>query len=551
MRSVKIASRLEIACHLFPAPRHLYGVKMPAAEAAAEDACLVALSVAGSREAFGQIVARYQSLVASIAFSATGSLSQSEDLAQETFLAAWKHLPKLREPARLRAWLSGIARNFVNNAVRRDKVAASEPLESAVQAPAPGPLPQEAAISRQEEVILWRTLEQIPDAYREPLVLFYREHQSIERVAQSLDLREDVVRQRLSRGRKLLHGQVTAFLESALERSSPGAAFTIGVVASLPLAAGSASAATVGAAAVKGSALAKSAWLAAAFQALIGPVAGAAGSYFAVRAALSGTRSPRERAAVLRQTWSIGGGAVIFAAALLGFLMIPNFWLGHLALFTALGIAVPLAYASWFIAASARCLRELRTIRAEERALHPELFHGALEYRSKRMLLGIPLVHIRYAPPEVDARPAIGWIAVGDRALGVLFAMGQFAAGTISLGSVSIGLVSMGAISAGPLSMGGVSLGILALGGVALGWASFGGFAIGAKAAAGAFAVARDFAQGELAVAGHANDPAAHEFFSSSHAVPIIPILIAILCLVSVIAPALVAWRSARQLDFR
>jgi hypothetical protein len=47
------------------------------------DAELVEASLAGNRESFGHIVARYQSLVCSLAYSATGSLGQSEDLAQE------------------------------------------------------------------------------------------------------------------------------------------------------------------------------------------------------------------------------------------------------------------------------------------------------------------------------------------------------------------------------------------------------------------------------------------------------------------------------------
>jgi DNA-directed RNA polymerase specialized sigma24 family protein len=56
------------------------------------DAELVAESLAGNRDAFGQIIARYQSLVCSLAYSGTGSLSQSEDLAQETFVVAWASL---------------------------------------------------------------------------------------------------------------------------------------------------------------------------------------------------------------------------------------------------------------------------------------------------------------------------------------------------------------------------------------------------------------------------------------------------------------------------
>jgi len=48
--------------------------------------------------------------VCSLAYCATGSLTESEDLAQETFLAAWRQLAELREPSKLRPWLCGIAR---------------------------------------------------------------------------------------------------------------------------------------------------------------------------------------------------------------------------------------------------------------------------------------------------------------------------------------------------------------------------------------------------------------------------------------------------------
>jgi DNA-directed RNA polymerase specialized sigma24 family protein len=44
-----------------------------------------------------------------------------------------------------------------------------------------------------EEAILWRVIERIPENYREPLVLFYREHQSVEDVAAALDLNTDPV----------------------------------------------------------------------------------------------------------------------------------------------------------------------------------------------------------------------------------------------------------------------------------------------------------------------------------------------------------------------
>src|SRR5271163_393959 len=107
--------------------------------AANDDVDLVSESLSGNRDAFGQIVARYQSLICSLAYSATGNLSQSEDLAQETFLAAWKQLGDLREPAKLRAWLCDIARNLIHNSLRRqgrEPVHAAETLDAIHESPA-------------------------------------------------------------------------------------------------------------------------------------------------------------------------------------------------------------------------------------------------------------------------------------------------------------------------------------------------------------------------------------------------------------------------------
>ena len=230
------------------------------------DAQLVECTLAGDRAAFTTIVKRYQSLVCSITYNATGSLSLSEDLAQDAFLAAWKQLSELREPARLRSWLCGITRFLVGKEFRRqgrEPLHAAEPLEEIQEPSSPEASPLLQAVSREEEAILWRALERIPDSYREPLILFYREEKSIERVAAELELSEDAVKQRLSRGRKLLHEEVVAFVEGTLSRTAPGQSFSNAVLAMLP----AVPAATVGAGlAGKSAAMAMSgsmtAWLA-------------------------------------------------------------------------------------------------------------------------------------------------------------------------------------------------------------------------------------------------------------------------------------------------
>src|SRR3954451_3332828 len=145
------------------------------------DAELVALSLAGDRDAFGRIVTRYQTLLCSLAYSATGSLSQSEDLAQETFVTAWEQLADLREPEKLRSWLCRISRNLTCDALRergREPVYNAELLEEVLELPAAQPPPSDCSIRREEEAILWRSIERIPENYRQPLVLYYREHQS-------------------------------------------------------------------------------------------------------------------------------------------------------------------------------------------------------------------------------------------------------------------------------------------------------------------------------------------------------------------------------------
>ena len=224
------------------------------------DVELVEESRNGNREAFRQIIERYQTLVSSLAYCATGDVGQSEDLAQETFVAAWTELADLREPAKLRSWLCGIARFVIGKELRRqgrEPAHAAESLEATDTWISPEPLPTDQAIGNEEKRILWRSLERIPEIYREPLVLFYREHQSIEAVARGLGLSEDAVKQRLSRGRKLLQEEFLAFVATALRETTPGKTFTLGVLAALPVLVTTATAATVTATATQGGPAAK------------------------------------------------------------------------------------------------------------------------------------------------------------------------------------------------------------------------------------------------------------------------------------------------------
>jgi hypothetical protein len=117
---------------------------------------------------------------------------------------------------------------------------------------------------------------------------------------------------------------------------------------------------------------------------------------------------------------------------------------------------------------------------------------------------------------DLKGRAAVGWIAIGDKAYGILFASGSFAVGGIAAGAVGIGLVSFGGLAIGALALGGGAVGWWALGGAAIGWLSFGGMAVAWKAAMGGVAVAHEFALGGLAIGEQVNNELAKTFVAES-----------------------------------
>jgi hypothetical protein len=254
---------------------------------------------------------------------------------------------------------------------------------------------------------------------------------------------------------------------------------------------------------------------------LLGPVLGVLGGYLGFRASLKSTRTPRERAFMLRYSKKIFAAVVLFAASVLLFAFLPgSVWRHHLVLCIALAVATILGYPVFVLVTALRFNRTFAQIRQEERQLYPESYRAepvplVWEYRSRATFLGLPLVHCRSGRrPGEKLQPAVGWIAMGERAYGILFALGGFAVGGISIGGASVGIFAFGGIGLGLLAVGGFALGPVAMGGAALGLIASGGAALGWHAAQGGAAMAHELALGGAALARHANDPVAREFFA-------------------------------------
>jgi RNA polymerase sigma factor (sigma-70 family) len=493
----------------------------------------------GSIPAFETLVRRHQSLVSAVAYNACGDLALSEVVAQETFWTAWRDRAALQDPARLRAWLCGIARNVGKNA-RRRAARATGPLDDAAGVFAAAPGPDEQVVSREEETLVWKALAQIPDTYREPLILFYREGQAVAEVAEALELSPDAVKQRLARGRGMLRDQVAELVEGALRRSRPGQSFAVGVVAGLS------------GAAAKGAGAALSGMLGAGLSGgvlggLVGAAGGLAGGWLGtwLPTQLAPTKEERE---FLRHS----GRRIMFVSAVFLVVLIGGLWAfigpgfesfnaaGYL-IFWAGWMAVFGIYVTVETVHTARALRRIRAAGGEpnDAPLRRRLeatasrYRGRV-YRSRLTLFGLPLIDINVSDPLPQGKPraavARGWIAVGDDARGILLAVGAKARGLIAFGGicfggicfggVAVGVLAIGGLAVGVVSFGGLGVGVLGLGGLAIGWqaagggafawdVAVGGGALAHHAAFGGAAFAHDYAVGGGAFAAHANDEAA------------------------------------------
>ena len=484
------------------------------------DAELVGETLSGNRDAFAEIVIRYQTLVCSLAYSATGDLNRSEDLAQETFVAVWQELAKLREPEKLRAWVCGIARHRIQDSLRshhREPTFKAETLDRAGEAPALDAQPSDQAVRKDEVTIMWRALEQIPEIYREPLILFHRENQSVQKVATALDLTEDTVKQRLVRGRKLLQTEVEKVVEGALRRTAPGSVFTSSVLAAVPIGGTAVTKVVIGTA----GAAAKAGFIAKILSSPIPFIGSLLIERKRMLAQEEASTSLEERDLLVSHRRMV----LRFLVAACVMLTLWARWfkqLDHSVWFAPLlpltilplMIAVPLR-----IVATRRGLARIWIRRGETPVKR------SWEFRSSWQPFGLPFVHIRigFKPqwPAAD-RAVKAWIAIGHVAQGRLFAFGLVAIAPVSLGGIAIGIVSIGCFAFGAVGLGVLAAGGFAVGIVALGWMASGAIALGLHAAHGFDAYALDFALSPsgpklcAAYAAHANDTVAREFFAKN-----------------------------------
>jgi RNA polymerase sigma-70 factor (ECF subfamily) len=145
-----------------------------------------------------------------VAYQVLGDRELAEDVAQETFLRAYKSAARYRQISKFSTWLYTIALNLCRNELRRRKFKtyslegmAERDEESKVRVDIPDEKTQpDLDMERKEAGTLVRqAVEKLPEKFKTPLVLRDIQELTYEEISEILDLPEGTVKSRINRGR--------------------------------------------------------------------------------------------------------------------------------------------------------------------------------------------------------------------------------------------------------------------------------------------------------------------------------------------------------------
>lgn len=145
------------------------------------------------------LVERHYALLYRYAFRLSGSDADAEDLTQQTFLIAQTKLDQLRDAERAKSWLCAILRNAFLKEMRGPACLPLGSLEMVAE-----PAGRNSAEPEFDQEQLQNVLNDLPEEYRSPLVLFYFEEFSYKEIAEQMGAPVGTIMSRLSRAKAYL-----------------------------------------------------------------------------------------------------------------------------------------------------------------------------------------------------------------------------------------------------------------------------------------------------------------------------------------------------------
>ncbi|MCX7700134.1 MAG: sigma-70 family RNA polymerase sigma factor [Gemmataceae bacterium] len=156
--------------------------------------------------AFRRLVDEHYAQLYRYAYRLCGSAETAADLTQETFAKAHAQFSQLRDPARAKPWLFAILRNTYLQQRRQEKNHREVPLESLEQPAASDIADDPYDVNPQR---LQEALNELPEMFRTPLILFYFEELSYRDIAEQMNVPIGTVMSRLARAKSYLRQRLT------------------------------------------------------------------------------------------------------------------------------------------------------------------------------------------------------------------------------------------------------------------------------------------------------------------------------------------------------
>jgi RNA polymerase sigma-70 factor, ECF subfamily len=162
------------------------------------------MGMPGSPQTVQRLVDDHYVALYRYAYRLSGSSADAEDLTQETFCNAQLNLAQLRDVERVKPWLFSILRNLYLHRLRADKQ------HSCVSLDGVGDLPETLPESLPEvdSEQLQQALNELPEVFRTPIILFYFENFGYREIAEQMDLPIGTVMSRLARAKAFLRGRL-------------------------------------------------------------------------------------------------------------------------------------------------------------------------------------------------------------------------------------------------------------------------------------------------------------------------------------------------------
>lgn len=182
---------------------------------------LVERARAGERAAFDLLVARYQRRLLRLVLRLLRDPAEAEDVVQETFLKAYRALPRFRGEAAFYTWLYRIALNGARNAILRRRQRSAPHGVAPSQLPAPVPeigTPESMLLSKQVMLAIDAALEALPLELRTAIVLREIEGLSYEEIAQIMECPLGTVRSRIFRAREAIARRLRPLLDLPVDK---------------------------------------------------------------------------------------------------------------------------------------------------------------------------------------------------------------------------------------------------------------------------------------------------------------------------------------------